>query len=901
MSQVPETTEETGEVKAEEKDKVDYQVPEKNVEEKNLNVSDDEHALVNHTGETGTHEIEVETEAVIDRIAEDTYDRDNVAIRELIANGETACKQAAEMMGDDYTPSIELEYTKGETLIVYDNGIGIEAAVFDQVFRHIARSTNRDDGDVSGQMGMGVYSIRNIIEDGASCTITTRSRRSEEEYKMYMHDGGFEPIPGGFQEPNRHGTQFEIPVKDSFGSYEIKRAVEKYGEFTDVQVILEIYDSDGNLEYEEDYPEKNLEDVYGDEDFYYIYEDEFVKAVGSDAAKTNTLLVNMPIKRNDPMYSHDSTPSREARHKWDLKIKQENGAIYIGEDEDGNDLSGLVPVPSNDYEQMNPERKDGFIPEDEVPSSVIRLPEPTSDRDRLTRGDLKSFYNEISENLREVYYDEIGDLFGEIDSTDDVLEMAKERSSDFMLVVEAINALNSYRYSNDELADRIEEKTGGSISEEVVELIIHTGNHVSYAPRNSSNPSKKKYRDRRRIRKVLTGVGDSGDVYMAKSVNTKKAKVVWDLDDNNQIVALKTGTDYKSYEERYGWKKLKDVTVSEVKDELSDDVKELVESKSSSNAGKDAGERKINLRRSSSNSRKLKASTIAETLTKAHSKNNCKGIKVTYGSYINKVIIFPPSADESVTNWYDFIAAIDSNYAVATVNTKMVTKYLKENAPDDSIMHIDDILTNAEDIEVTTTEGDVKLGEESDRLVLHTVRNEDLLERFRDDDIMERMQSYVEGDDFQLKRYYQLDDDEEKPDPLYAPISRDAGLQIKAGINNMDIRVMDFVSTYKFSESPKNYTRWDNSAVAYINFRLNEWENNSLEMEFLRKGASKGDVEQTLNVVDMMAKFHDAGIEPLSEESGKVDFTVNGQQASLGETVLEEAEPPETSPAPADD
>lgn len=85
---------------------------------------------------------------------------------------------------------------------------------------------------------------------------------------------------------------------------------------------------------------------------------------------------------------------------------------------------GRVLVDEETWSEMNEGRAENYVPEDELTefdpqdeSGDLRLPEPTSDRDRLKQHD--TFFKYIGLHFRDQFEDQITDLFEEINQFDD--------------------------------------------------------------------------------------------------------------------------------------------------------------------------------------------------------------------------------------------------------------------------------------------------------------------------------------------------------------------------------------------------------------------------------------------------------------------------------------------------
>jgi len=339
---------------------VNIQTGKSEVSHKNLGAAGSDHPL----GQDPLA-FEANMRSLIRRVADDLYQSWEATIREYLANAETACLRVKEyvetgestmfdgdlIVSDDYEPKIEVTWNRAENSIeIRDNGIGMSAYVFNEVFRKIGNTTSRDDGQYSGNFGQGVLSFTKIIGTDNSMLMTTHSRLTDENYSAYVSLAGPEPLMGTLPE-NEYGTKFQMTPKKE---YDIRSAVEKFSEWMRVPVIYREFDDDGVETFNEDWGSKKLTDSYSDTEITISFESmsEYFKAYCSDSAPEETLLLSMPIERN-------STLSKQPPFDVDIRILNESGPII----KSSNGNEGLVPIPRSDYEEMLIEERSPYITE----------------------------------------------------------------------------------------------------------------------------------------------------------------------------------------------------------------------------------------------------------------------------------------------------------------------------------------------------------------------------------------------------------------------------------------------------------------------------------------------------------------------------------------------------------
>jgi len=242
--------------------------------------------------------------SVLKHVSDGLYQSEEATIREFIANSETACRRVergeARVVPNDYQPIIEVTYDRAKNLlVVQDNGIGITSATAVDVLREIGVTTTRDTGTQSGKFGMGLASFLKLIGSQNSMIMKTRSRITDEDFAAYVNLGGFDPIVGGMPE-GQYGTRFEMVPKSDINHEDIREYVEKYSENLRIPLHYEEYDESGGHDYDEDWSRSPFESDYGADKLFTKFEkDGLLNAATSPDASGKTLLVSMPIERND--------------------------------------------------------------------------------------------------------------------------------------------------------------------------------------------------------------------------------------------------------------------------------------------------------------------------------------------------------------------------------------------------------------------------------------------------------------------------------------------------------------------------------------------------------------------------------------------------------------------------
>lgn len=179
---------------------------------------------------------EIEYGVVMDQLSR-IYKSWKSTIREYIANAESACMSTLKL-DPCYVPEIRIEYNPEQCLLtIEDNGIGLSKKMFMEVFRYFGRSRNAFDPSVSGMFGLGAKSFVMLVGDKGSMVIHTKSRETNECYKMYARKVGFDVLP---HEDRGYGTSFTFIHDSSFNKLDVVKAIGEFSRYVRVPVRFTI-------------------------------------------------------------------------------------------------------------------------------------------------------------------------------------------------------------------------------------------------------------------------------------------------------------------------------------------------------------------------------------------------------------------------------------------------------------------------------------------------------------------------------------------------------------------------------------------------------------------------------------------------------------------------------------
>lgn len=613
----------------------DYKT-EEGLEKKTTNISSESHPLKQELGDTDDDKArKVSAEIAAERFV-DLYESPDAAVREMLANSESACLdrarielrelgveipdstsellyKAKELAG--YKPQIDVTYRRNPeatTFTLSDNGCGISTKRY-RVIQNIGYSTSKDHENSVGQFGVGWYSVFTLSGKSDHFEMHTRSRQTDESYSTLEYLGNVE-----FKDDTRdsYGTTFHVPAFcQAAKSVDVADAVERYSQGLRVTVVYREFDESGEeTDASEEYQPMNLEARYGDDSLVVSYEDEFFEVVMSPESndyKTQTLNISMPIQRNAGR-SYQAAPKFSAKWKHDVRVKREDGAICGVTNDDLNEdlLVGRVPIEDTKFDRKQAEALDGFVGVHMVTDSVgdVVRSGPHEGAEVLGRDEFRTMKSEVRDEYIPLSRMPDGAVsMPKPSSSRDGYEKGNDEFWEYvsMRVMDAWREVAAARFESlDSWQDFLD--MSGEKQEELVRAYNQFGpSYGTNAPSNVQDELEdqfdthvptdtcRKLDNLNRSYPVVEEGCDRPDlksntdstnvrkllrnydrVFMSKTVNAKKAHLAWGLPEDTAVIRL-DGETYSKLEELWGFEKLKSLPSRNIREKLpsvDDDV-----------------------------------------------------------------------------------------------------------------------------------------------------------------------------------------------------------------------------------------------------------------------------------------------------------------------------------------
>lgn len=809
---------------------VDYQLGEHNVDTSAVELGDDPEFI----------EFEMEAKAVFKRLAEDIYDGAEAGIREPLTNASTAVLRAIEEYGlDPNRGVIEITVRKdadGTRLSIQDNGIGISEGELKEVVSVIGRSANRDRGDLSGKFGMGFLALWMLSGLNGGFFMHTHSRQDgEEPISGVWKSGGFsrhDPDElGGFSE-DQYGTRFDIVLKDTIDADHVRDWVAKHAEYCRVPVIYREFDPDGTEVFNEDYGDKSLRDDLSNDHFSLELDTPYFTAICSNEASGKALLLDVPVKRNKSRI-YDA-PLDEI----DIRMKNENGVVVEGPHE------GCVPISDHEYREKDDEQQDGFVPESTLSPEDVAMPAPLGTRDKLAEND--EFWDWLCEQFEDIYFDTVGEYYHRIDSVDSLFTEFEFSELDHL-----VDSVSKVILSSQSFQDAVRTEFGVSISDEVSTALRALRKEVSVTTRGDITVTE----DRPALDVAWDAKGDGrdGNVWMGVSLNPEKAEVVWEDNENNQVVSVENSDSYESLSV-IGWRELreiKDHTIDEF--DISEETREAFVSGGSTtgvSATENPGSRELTLHFGRRQAKKTKA--MARNIKNGfENADDGERAKIGLDSYAREIVFFPNGCDHNLSENYQLANA--DGVAVANC-TVAVWEYLQDTS---GLVRVEECLEEAAETSFPTTDGEMTISDAPDNLVFHLVPA-DAIDVFQREEIMERVAEY-----FSERIFMGGYDTPTYESVVYAPITYDDYVTMLPKMDEQQIVVGD-VNKNQVSIGDVESVR--NDTILYAYGRLPEWEQTPELKKLLNLGKdSKFHLHKGgYDLVETLGELHDRGVQPNS-------------------------------------
>lgn len=365
-----------------------------------VDVADETHPIKQALGPSDHRKLTAHEGTLGERFAF-RYSRSEAALREYLANAETACIRAArhELHNHDpetydsewfdahdipemldhardvtgYHPIIETRHSQPGAdrprFVIEDNGIGISVREF-VALRELGLSPSHNDGSMLGSFGQGVMSIFNLVGEYGELTLETWSRLDEANYRERFRITGFNDLPG---KREHYGSTWKIPAFcEEARETDVEATIAEYARAMYVPVLHHEYDDDGVEQYKEEHTPQPLTSLAPSDDIIVSYEDDYAEAVASPTIEAETFLVSMPIDRND---TANGDGSRRSPFPFTVRLKAEDGCIYRCTCE-GVDHTGLVPVDDEHFEHLLIEDRGAVHENHLVPGDMVGYEDP---------------------------------------------------------------------------------------------------------------------------------------------------------------------------------------------------------------------------------------------------------------------------------------------------------------------------------------------------------------------------------------------------------------------------------------------------------------------------------------------------------------------------------------------
>lgn len=765
---------------------------------------------------------QIETEAVFKRLARDIYESDAAGVREPLTNAVTAILRAVEygaISEDEGVVTIRVdEDGDGVRLTMRDNGIGMSRDKIERIVSVIGASESRDIGELAGQFGMGFLAVFRLVGiDGGFEMYTNPRYKDEGPIEGIWKSGGFTIDAEGLLmdglDEDEYGTKFSFIVKNDISRTDIREWVAEYAEWARVPVVYEEF-VDGSQTFDENYGgfDKNLYDSYDEGKPYVTYEDEYVTATTSPEADSRTILLDVPCKRRSGQVS-------TILGSIDIRLKNENGVIVDGPNE------GLMKVSNGEYDNMNKERREGFIPERDIRGEDIVMPQPTGTRRVLEVND--QFWNWVKGKIEHKVHDRISSIMSDVDNFDDLLSLEEE---EYRMVLRPVNNQVRRRYGKgydpkknvNSIKSWFNNNCSVSIDNQLAKQMGALVYKIRYADRdnNRSISTKRNLERKDPALAVYRAYNNGGQVFMGCRLSRDKAEVAWEDSEHNYVFSVESTDQYEVYEDLLGWKKLKSINKNTIEDfDVSDETKEeILGSDYNKNKGNSSTYKlKFHFKSSRNYTKDVEVDDLVDKLEDA---NADEPIDIGRRE-VDSVILFPTHLDKNISEHY---WASDSRNPMARCRKKD-WKRLEEY---DRVMTIDQLVERSRSVEFSTSDSEhtiesfeAEYEDGNERIMFHLLE-EPYKSRFENEESMERAKEYVND------KFYQ-----DKIDFVYAPITEETLRKLHPSIQSHHVLLGD---EHHSTLANTSTLRTDTRLYAWV--RLYDWTD-TLEYDVIQDDISR--------------------------------------------------------------
>lgn len=656
--------------KLDQESEVDYQIGGHKVD---MNATFDEEGMV---------KFEYEPSAVFKRLADDIYESAEAGIREPLTNSITAVRRAEQEHGiDDGVITITAQAGDQVLVRLQDNGIGISKAVLKEVLTVIGRSTNRDDGSVSGKYGMGFLASYKLVGMNGGFVMATNSRKTDNDgYSGVFKPGNFQEDTNGrlpqYLSDDEYGTVFEYYLKSELTLEDVRQWVEKHAKWSPIPIMYEELDKDGNSMYDDDFMSTDLSDLYNKPSFGV--DTEYYEASCSPDSENEVILISSPVKAR-------GTRSLRSGLPWqvDVRLKNEDGIVIKGPHE------GMIPCNENEYNNLDDNEKSDYVLKDDLGSEDITLPEPTGTREKIRKN--REFMKHVNSQLTDLYHDNARNAFKSFDPETDNLQNLSDMNRHILYRV-----INYFDEDDDksDIRSTIKKKTGyDNPDEEIISLIQAMVSKLKVYSNNSVGrgyPSKKGHDLESSNSRIFMTVSN---------ITTWKTEAIERSDEETKIVGVDSASEYGLYERHFGWEKVKDLKKGNAVDKLGldEDVfeSEIYGKNRNKSTNTDLGENQVTVHYG------VSRDTIKPTADELL--DQFDGGKITQNNsyrYKDVLVLFPQTHEKNISDYYHLT---NNGCNVASCSSKKQYEYLTNNS--ESIYLYDEYMEMLKNISLMTNYG----------------------------------------------------------------------------------------------------------------------------------------------------------------------------------------------------
>jgi len=837
-------------------------------------------------------EFEIRSEPVFNQLADRMYESDKAALREGVTNAVTAVKRA--LNGSYISPGegvIEIRYYEegNGILVLRDNGIGMSWPEIEKVVSQIGSTTARDDGTLAGQFGMGFLALFKLVGLDGYFVMHTNSRLTDnDKFSGIWNPSGFNrDTQGKFDHPfddDEYGVQFEFPLKDVDIS-DIEDWLEDL-RWSRIPIVYERYQSGGSQRRNDELGGRPLRTELPDDAPYAEYEDDYVHAIASPGIPSDTVLLDVPIRRNASPTVWEDAPFGS---NLLVRLKNENGVVVEGPNE------GLMTAKPAEYSSMTAERQDNYISTDALASDDIVMPSPSGTRDTLEQRD--PFWEWLSTRLAEDYQQRLRELVTRITTFSDILDLTPREFEtvkhsilpDLPEEVDDFEASERElpQYDPDAYASAYSELTGQEISRQTAARLNLGKLEVGRVNPDCDDATAASNHETRMLLDVLYSVHGKdrdGDLFMGVTMNHDKCAVVWDDNADNEVITVEETEWYSVLDKQFDARQLKKVTKRRLDDfDISDEVREqfITDTGGGTSSTTPVEQTKVTVhfgrdgRKESTRSSNISVGDLDEVCHDAVE----TGV-IPWAHHPQTIIAFPRADDR---NLGDYVMWLSSKTVAAISVTTRQWEYLQTTP---NIQHIDDYIDEARQITFPTSRGthSVESAHTDGDLLIHLLPNE-TVQLFRDEHVMTAMESVIATQAWTASNYSWTVEAKFNPESeiVYAPMPQDTLAKIRPLLNTDDTYVIANEVDYSYGD-PGERLRAPADAMLYATARLDGWRDTP-ELETLEAAltalrptlASSDDPSQStansdaLPLIETLASLHDSKTPPASQRDSQPD------------------------------